>query len=1282
MAVAVGERSRSLRRSIAANSEVSLSVSRWGFAVSVAVVCASLATGISAWAKPGYAPLSSFAPPNGFSEPVGLGVDNSMSLDKGDVYVSDRGTDEVDQFSTSGTLLKQTSLPGARLDGLTVDSSPGLSEGDVYVVGYESGVVYRLAPGLGSTEELVKGLDQPTDVAVDQAGDIFVAELGGNTGGPRVLEFNSFGKPIDPNGTVVGAGENVIVSGLLVSWSVGVDPAGTHLYVGTETYGVYQYTLSGNEYVEAATRLETKSGGGGSEVVGGIIVAPSGYVDIVQRGYETFSVAEYEPSGALVTESGHGTLSYDASGLGINGESGELYVVDWYDKVVFTFEAGELPAVPVTEQNGQVQGSKVLLNGSLKGGETEYHFDWDTGSRCVENTANKESYYTRETTPAAASGSQEVHAELTNLNPDTVYNYCLVATNRYGSELGSEVSFETGAVEPKVSNVEAVPGTDSATISAQIDPEDETTNYYVEYGKGVPYEFKTAVTLVGSGGSPVAVSSVVKGLNGNTEYHYRVVASNAVGVTESADATFSTYAALTSGLPDGRVYEMVTPVESHGAEAYGPGIDVLYGEIINTVAQAAADGDAIAYAATAGTGGNGIDGLSRGNQYVAKRGPSGGWTQTNVVPLGDVTAEYQAFSPDLTVGIFTSSDQNESKYSIPYLDELDGGFTPFFTSAPLHRLGGVGAIGGHTSFTSIDFGAFVGGGGSSAPVFAGASVDFSDLLFEANDDLLSGNGSVEKQLDEITEAEVSQLLLLVREGEQLSLELSELESAEGTNSPSVEAKHAELEVKGQEVGAIESADDRNELYMSAGGSLSLVNILPGGKVAPGAVFGGEQAGVVEGFNFSHVISSDGSRVFWSNWDGQGAEAHRIFVREKGTKTVPVSQSTARYWTATPDGRYVYYTENGVLWRFDVEKETRKQLSAGNGVVGVLGVNETGEDGKYLYFVTGEVLGNEQNAGGQKPVEGERNLYVMGSSGVNSEPSTIRYIATLGAGAIDSTTWSLVLHGRTAMVAPDGESLVFSSYSNLTGEPTPDGGPNVYVFSARDDSLFCASCRPQGSGASLPASESSLLSSPRWISDDGNRVFFDSSAPLVWQDINGGSDVYEWERHDNGGCSEPSGCVRLLSNGREGPAGLIDASASGNDVFMVTRQRLSPLDVNENVDVYDARVDGVEPVTPPLCSGTGCQGVPSPPLVFATPASVTFAGVGNFAGSSTANKGTVTKSKPKPLTRAQKLTRGLRKCRAIRSKRKRRGCEANVRKKYGKTAQRHGRSSSTAKRGGE
>ena len=135
--------------------------------------------------------------------------------------------------------------------------------------------------------------------------------------------------------------------------------------------------------------------------------------------------------------------------------------------------------------------------------------------------------------------------------------------------------------------------------------------------------------------------------------------------------------------------------------------------------------------------------------------------------------------------------------------------------------------------------------------------------------------------------------------------------------------------------------------------------------------------------------------------------------------------------------------------------------------------------------------------------------------------------------------------------------------------------------------------------------------------DNGRVFFNAVDPLVAGDSNGNWDVYQWQPVGVGSCETDTstasasrqgpGCVGLISSGTsEGDAGFLDASASGNDVFFMTRGRLSVLDTDDEVDVYDARVDGIAAVLEPIqeCAGEACQPASAPPND-PTPASEAF-----------------------------------------------------------------------------
>jgi hypothetical protein len=397
-----------------------------------------------------------------------------------------------------------------------------------------------------------------------------------------------------------------------------------------------------------------------------------------------------------------------------------------------------------------------------------------------------------------------------------------------------------------------------------------------------------------------------------------------------------------------------------------------------------------------------------------------------------------------------------------------------------------------------------------------------------------------------------------------------------------------------------------------------------------------------------------------------------------------------------------------------------------GVEGVIGASE--ETGEYVYFVaTGVLTGSEENSVGKVAKPGGPNVYVLrqgespqfvttlsSSSGLLASNTTVSgddseaipYVAQDGyEGEVGD--WQPGLGERTAEVTPDGHSVVFMSRERLTGydnevEATRDGGEvalsEVFIYSTEDRRLTCVSCASNGEspqvgrlagfnytmpweggvGAFLQPSWTATYI-PEWVSADGSRVFFDTTVSLVPQDTNNNVDVYEWERDGSGSCEEESGCVYLLSGGVSPSASYFEgASSSGNDVFIVTRAKLAQEDDNETYDLYDVRADAVPPVSPPACTGTGCQGVPAAPPVFATPPSVTFSGVGNFLPLSPVMKGTV---KKKVSTRAQKLAQALKACKE-KPEKQRAVCEKHARKRYGEKTRAKARKSSRVSVRGE
>jgi hypothetical protein len=1218
--------------------------------VQTITVCCVLAAllvwaSVPALAGSGFAAPTTCSPPGGFEGPIGVAVDGSSSITtKGDFYVTDEGHHTIDQFTPACELLTMVEIPGVTLGQLTVQNSSGPTEGDVYVAGQSNGAIYRFGSGLTGETELIKGLSEPTDVTVDEKGDILVTELAGGEG--KILEFNAAGEPIDSEGKPDA--NNTIIQALSGPQGLAINQTGNELYVATGS-GTIKYTLTGKTYTAAAEPLDAIESHA-------VTVAPSGDVYIDQDESGLGEIEHYAPTGStLLDKFGRLLLSNQSFGIGVDDESHAVYVADHEyptTNTIYVFEEGQLPEPPETEAPTEVHGFTALLHGKLKSGSnsTGYYFEYNTGASCEGGS---------KTVPGIAAEGP-VQSEAIELQPHMQYTFCLVATNRYGPTIGPPSSFETQIVAPRIEDETVTTvGTHGATAHAHVNPENVTSRYYVEYGTSSQFATnpeKTPEVSIGEGATPEAVSAQLADLEPNTEYHFRVVATNTQDdMAVGPEVIFTTLATGTSGLSDGRVYEMVTPPENGNSNVEIPDAteSLSFGNGVETRSpfQVAPDGSGVTYPVLSISGASGSGTV--GDQYFAQRSSTGAWVQTSIQPNGSRAGTYyQGFSNDLSVGMLQSGQESAplapnapgEEYEVLYAhDSSDSTYRPLITNAvKLNR--------GPSSFGSDGL-VRHGYGSTPSPVFAGGSGDFSDLLLEANDALLAGEGALERELEE--------------------------------------------DVKGE----VAKGEDTNYLYDEVEGRLTLIDVSPGGRVVPNATFGALPLKVGRenlGKNppdFSHVISTDGSRVYWTD-----ISSGVVFVRESGLSTVQVSAGPARYWTASSDGRYAFYTEGegnkSELYRFDAAPEggnaQREVMTpAEAGVLGVVGASE--DDGTVYFVAEGALSG--ANERGVAPTQGEPNLYVLH---VGSAPVFIAALSKEdgnkvapfkeGAGSPEWGDWQSGFGQRTARVTGDGGSVVFMSNRSLSVVGYPHGYPSggqdeVYVYAADSGSLHCASCGSSGeslSGGSfraaafLPVNWSNTYL-PQWISEDGSRVFFDTDEPLVAQDTNGTQDVYEWEREGSGSCThgagDTGGCVFLLSGGTSKAASwFIGASANGNDAFIVTRAQLVPEDENDIFDLYDVRVDGLKTVTPPVCTGSGCQGIPAPPPTFATPPSVTFDGVGNFPPSTSPT----VKPKAKVLTRAQKLAGALKTCEKQKPKKRRTSCETRARKRYGKSSSTRGR----------
>ena len=353
-----------------------------------------------------------------------------------------------------------------------------------------------------------------------------------------------------------------------------------------------------------------------------------------------------------------------------------------------------------------------------------------------------------------------------------------------------------------------------------------------------------------------------------------------------------------------------------------------------------------------------------------------------------------------------------------------------------------------------------------------------------------------------------------------------------------------------------------------------------------------------------------------------------------------------FWAASSDGSRIFFTDeqrltaglttaNGEsdLYMYEVGASGGKgRLSdltslGGVGHANVQEVAGTSKEGSSVYFVADGVLTQGANAEGRVPVVGQSNLYLWHEgelSFIAGEVITPIVYGGEHGGQAPSLT--------PAEVAASGNAVAFFSAVPYTHYDN-NGVEELFVYEAGAQRISCVSCNPSGESPAplgegwertypvrAPRSISPWATqeggnvpyAARWINEAGTEVFFDTNQPLVPQDTNDRQDVYEWESDDNGGCERSAGCVSPISDVlAPRPGRLVDASANGEDVFFTQRASLTSQAVDETVKLYDARVGGGFPEPALACTGTGCQGVPPAPPIFATPASVTFTGVGNF-----------------------------------------------------------------------
>lgn len=134
-------------------------------------------------------------------------------------------------------------------------------------------------------------------------------------------------------------------------------------------------------------------------------------------------------------------------------------------------------------------------------------------------------------------------AQVTLPDADGHYDLKVVADDGNGNEAQPHLRSVVLRRAPSASTGDAEQITASgAVVKAHLNANDRTTSYKVEYGTSTAYGSEATTTDTVSGDEDVVRTLTLTGLQPETTYHYRVVATNASGTTEGNDRELTTLA--------------------------------------------------------------------------------------------------------------------------------------------------------------------------------------------------------------------------------------------------------------------------------------------------------------------------------------------------------------------------------------------------------------------------------------------------------------------------------------------------------------------------------------------------------------------------------------------------------------------------------------------------------------------------------------------------------------------------------------------------------------------
>jgi hypothetical protein len=661
-----------------------------------------------------------------------------------------------------------------------------------------------------------------------------------------------------------------------------------------------------------------------------------------------------------------------------------------------------------------------------------------------------------------------------------------------------------------------------------------------------------------------------------------------VGVVMSVLGCLAGSAWASAVLPEGRAYELVSPL---GKGGYGAGERL----------KAAPDGESVAFTSIGVFVGEPTNSEAF-NRYLSQRG-AGGWetralalpstSEVNTEPPEDFSVDLSKSLTRARLGQNRGRAVHEATTVVYYLSEPDGSFVQ--ASPPLTpkngEVGTVGYLGGSSDLSYLVL--QVQGGHALLP---------SDTM-EQGEELygIAGAGGSSPTL---------QLVGVNEEGKVIDTHCETRLGGRGTRFHAISSDGSEIffttnTEPGEGTRCLGNAANPEEIFLRAKGSETVEVSRPLEAQCTEEPCLSAKTAKPKTAEFRGA-SEDGSKVFFTT-------TQPLVNGDKNTKS--------DLYEAVIEGEAV-----NELVQISHDPSVGKAAE-------VQGVARISDDGSHVYFVAKGVLSTSPNAEGLSAVEGAENFYVSDTStreppafigelcSGHEESGSLGGVAQCPGEGSDEPLWEESDEGRPVQSTPDGRFLVFSTFAQLTPDDT-DTAADVYNYDAFSGRLTRVSLGEEGynhngnnDGFGARLARPDFLQGSvsfqhelesRAISDDGSTIVFATEEPLSPRAVNNRRDVYQWHE----------GQVGLISSGTSPEADGEDViTPSGRDVFFTTTAGLVPQDNDSLEDVYDARIGGGLPVLPaPVggCAGDACQGPLSAEPAFLSASSLTQASGGNLA----------------------------------------------------------------------